>query len=201
MEEPSPVGAQEQSAVGAQEPDEEPAPARDGVVRGVRCLHALDENSVTLSIIHLAVSGTIMTRRGHLLPEFQSLMRLPAVTPMLELCLQGLCRFTQTLTGEDSWASSGLKDFSRLGYDVYKNGIIDYGNFQMTVLVHLACMQAPNVCLLLRQMSETFGSLSPDHGGTPTALSMKGDIMRVCHACMSCVLFDCMCAAIWLKSF
>ena len=101
---------------------------------------------------------------------------------MLELCLQGLCRFTQTLTGEDSWASSGLKDFSRLGYDVYKNGIIDYGNFQMTVLVHLACMQSPNVNRLLREMSETFGSFSPDHGDTLTALSMKGDIIEIAMA-------------------
>ena len=52
----------------------------------------------------------------------------------------------------------------------------------MTVLVRLACMQSPNVCLLLRQMSKTFGSLSPDHGDTPLALSMKGDIIEIAMA-------------------
>ena len=52
----------------------------------------------------------------------------------------------------------------------------------MTVLVRLACMQSPNVCLLLRQMSKTFGSLSPDHGDTPLALSMKGDIVEIAMA-------------------
>ena len=68
MGEPNPVGAQEQSTVRAQEPDKEPAPERDGVVRAMRCLRLNEDTGVT--------------------------------------------------------ASSGLKDFSMLGYDLYENRLI-----------------------------------------------------------------------------
>ena len=72
----------------------------------MRCLRLNEDNGVTLGIICSQLSGVIMTPRGEFLPEFRSLTALPKVTPMLDICLQGLCDFTKTQTGKFSWESS-----------------------------------------------------------------------------------------------
>jgi len=102
---------------------------------------------------------------------------VPALAAFLGPMLHRLAQVCVDSAGV-SWSST-LKPVSHEGYDIYKNRIVDYGNFQYRAWLTLLESHDARIGLWMAWAATAFPTLHPHYADTDDSLEHQGDIVEI----------------------
>ena len=77
-----------------------------------------------------------------------------------------------------------FKEQSRIGLDVIRGRIVDYGNNEYRTFAFASCLRNLEARYWLGRMAVRVPSLDPDHPDTDTSIDNTGDVVEVHFACL-----------------